>query len=94
MQMVCTQILTNFIGTLDSTEISLKLTSAFMEDDVSIYDFDGVSSLFSACHRRVIGVSSLFFLTQVRLFVLILNYNCFTHELHMPEVRLFFLIEK
>ena len=31
------------------------------------------------------------FFTQVRLFVLILNYNCFTHELQMPEVRLFIL---
>jgi hypothetical protein len=45
------------------------------EDDISKNDFDGASSLF---------------FTQVRLFVLILNYNCFTHELHMPEV-LFFL---
>ena len=50
----------------------------------------------TACHRyfrRVIGVSSAChrcFFTQVRLFVLILQYNCFTHELQMPEVRLFF----
>ena len=32
-----------------------------------------------------------YFFTQVRLFVLIFNYNCFTHELQMPEVRLFIL---
>ena len=63
----CIQVLTDFIGTLDSTEISLKLTSAFMEDDVSIYDLDGVSSLFSACHWRVIGVSSLFFHTSTSI---------------------------
>ena len=30
------------------------------------------------------------FFTQVRLFVLILKYNCFTHELQTPKVHLFF----
>ena len=31
------------------------------------------------------------FFTQVRLFVLILKYNFFTHGLQMPEEHLFFL---
>jgi hypothetical protein len=48
-------------------------------DDIIKNDFDGVSSLI--------------FPTKVRLFVLILKYNCFIHELQMPEVWLF-LFEK
>ena len=32
-----------------------------------------------------------YFFTKVRLFVLIFEFNCFTHELQMPEVRLFIL---
>jgi hypothetical protein len=34
-------------------------------------------------------VSSPFFFVQVRLFVLILIYNCFLYELLMQEVRIF-----
>ena len=35
-----------------------------------------------------------YFFTKVRLFVLIFKFNCFTHELQMPQVRLFFLKKK
>jgi hypothetical protein len=56
------------------------MISAFTEDGIIKNDFDGVSSLFF--HKRV------------RLFVLILMYNCFTHELHMPEVHFFFYLKK
>jgi hypothetical protein len=37
---------------------------------------------FDSCVRS-------FVFTKVRPFVLILKYSCFTHELQMPEVRLF-----
>jgi hypothetical protein len=45
-------------------------------DDIIKNDFD-------SCAR-------VFFFPKVRSFVLILKYNCFTHGLQMPEVRLFF----
>ena len=65
----------DFIGTNDPTDIILEMISAITHDDISIYDL-------TAFLRR--------FFTQVRLFVLILNYNCFTHELQTPGVHLFF----
>jgi hypothetical protein len=64
-----------YFGTSDSTEILVRSDGILIKDEIIKNDF--------------VGVSSMFF-TKVRLFVLILKYNCFTHELHMPGVRLFY----
>jgi hypothetical protein len=52
-----THVLTDFIGWY------FRFNGNFTEDDISKIeddiiknDFDGVSSLFSACHRRVIAI--------------------------------------
>ena len=59
--------------------------------------FNGILEKMISAIRKMISAFMIsmaflrYFFTQVRLFVLISNYNCFTHELQMPEVRLFIL---
>ena len=55
----------------------------FCPDSTEIICHEIIKNDFDSCVRG--------FVFKVRSFVLILNYNCFTHELQMPEVRLFYL---
>jgi hypothetical protein len=59
--------------------------------------FNGILEKMISAIRKMISAFMIsmaflrYFFTQVRLFVLIFKYNCFTYELQMPEVRLFIL---
>jgi hypothetical protein len=75
-KLLSTEVLTNFIGTLDSTDFWTDSTDFLIKDDI----IKMISTALLRC-----------FFTLVRLFVLILKYNFFTHGLQMPEEHLFFL---
>ena len=66
--------LTKYFGTINLTENLSVRFSFFIYDEIIKNDFD-------SCVRSC--------LTKVRASVLILTYNCFTHELLIPEVRFF-----
>ena len=59
--------------------------------------FNGILEKMISAIRKMISAFMIsmaflrYFFTKVRLFVLIFNFNCFTHEVQMPEVRLFIL---